>query len=223
MTGTTPPPEVSSLPCQLDPERWFDHRNRAGALADCLSCPARRWCAREALQCRASWGLWAGVWIDGPHDDAMAYLEAIATDDFAQGSPRDGAVIDARRDWEVTPLHPPSGSSRPRSISAAVLARSCGHCEVFADGCRYTYERLVSRHPSIVDSETATPSDVFAACSSCAEMVAVLNLKLAIGFGYVLDAHRDSAHVPFYWRGSRWVLLDRDGWLTEMPDHAETA
>jgi len=29
--------------------------------------------------------------------------------------------------------------------------------------------------------------------------------------------------VPFYWRQSRWVLLDRDGWLTELLDQAQTA
>jgi hypothetical protein len=54
-------------------------------------------------------------------------------------------------------------------------------------------------------------------------MVAALDPKLAARFGYVVDADRDPAHVPFYWRRSRWVLLDGDGWLTEMPDHAATA
>jgi hypothetical protein len=54
-------------------------------------------------------------------------------------------------------------------------------------------------------------------------MVAALDPMLAARFGYVVDQRRDPARVPFYWRGSRWVLLDRDGWLTEVTDEAQTA
>jgi hypothetical protein len=54
-------------------------------------------------------------------------------------------------------------------------------------------------------------------------MVAGLEPKLAAQFGYVIDEHRNPAHVPFYWRQSRWVLLDRDGWLAEIADEAQTA
>jgi hypothetical protein len=222
MTGTTPPPGTSCPPCQLDPERWFDRHNHADALSRCLGCPARRWCARKALQCRASWGLWAGVWTDGRHEDAVPHLRAIATDGLAQRSPTPPAVVDARSDRVTTPLHRPATSSRPRSVRTAVLARSAGHCEVLAEGCRYSHDRLVSRLSSEA-TETSTPPSLFAACDVCAEMVAALDRKLAAEFGYVIDAHRDPTHVPFFWRRSRWVLLDRDGWLTEMPDEAQTA
>jgi hypothetical protein len=108
-------------------------------------------------------------------------------------------------------------------VATAILARSSGHCEVLADGCRYTYERLVSRHSAGRDAERSTPPELFAACNVCADMVAALDPKLAAKTGYVIDAHRDPALVPFYWRRSRWVLLDRDGWLTEKRDDAQTA
>lgn len=220
MTGAPPPPQVGCLPCQLDPESWFDRHNRADALADCLRCPARRWCAREALECRASWGLWAGVWIDGRHDDAAPYLQAVVTDAL----PKVCAHATSDREPQAcTPLRRPNASSQSGSAAAAVLARSSGHCEVLAEGCHYVYERLVSRRSSMPSPEVSTPPDLFAACDSCADMAAALDSKLATRFGYVTDAHRDPAYVPFYWRRSRWVLLDHDGWLTEMLDEADTA
>jgi hypothetical protein len=216
------------LPCQLDPERWFDHRNRADALAECLGCPARRWCAGEALQCRASWGLWAGVWINGRHEDAMPYLQAIATGTLAERSAVAADVIAGRPHCDrnapiAAPLCRPFGSSRPRSTKRAVLARSSGHCEVMAEGCRYTYDRLVGRRSGVLDAERPAPPDLFAACTVCADIVAALESKLATGFGYVVDARRDPTSAPFYWRRSRWVLLDRDGWLTEVPADVQTA
>jgi hypothetical protein len=223
MTGTTPPPGTSYLPCQLDPELWFDRRHHAAALALCLDCPARHWCAQEALQSRASWGLWAGIWIDGRHHNAVPYLRAIASDDLGQRPEADAVIFETRPAPLPTPLRRPSGSYPPRSVSTAVLARSSGQCEVLAEGCRFAYERLVSRELAQPNNESSTPPDLFAACNPCADMVAALDPKLAAEFGYVIDAHRDSAHVPFYWRRSRWVLLDRDGWLSEMPDNAATA
>jgi hypothetical protein len=231
MMGTTPPPGTSCRPCQLDPERWFDRHDHADALSGCLACPARRWCAREALKCRASWGLWAGVWIDGRHEDAVPHLHAVAAGALAQSSEVAAVVIDGREGggptgdshWAPTSLRRPDGSSLASSVRTAVLARSYGHCEVFGDGCGYTYDRLVGRHSAIFANETPTPPDLFTACSSCADMVAALDPKLAVQFGYVADTQRSLAHVPFYWRQSRWVLLDRDGWLTEIADDAQTA
>jgi hypothetical protein len=232
MTCAPPPPQASCLPCQLDPERWFDPHDRTDAVGDCRSCPARRWCAREALQCRASWGLWAGVWIDGRHEDAVPHLQAVATGALARSAAL-AAVFSDEESEDIAdtddpgrvsePLHRPHGSSRPRSAQTAVLARSSGHCEVFGEGCRYTYERLVSRRLAMPRDETVTAPALFAACSVCADMVAALDPKLAAQFGYLVDAKRDPANVPFHWRRSRWVLLDRGGWLTEISDDAQTA
>ena len=223
MTYTTPPPYTGCLPCQLDPEGWFDDLGSADAIADCRTCPATRWCAREALHCGASWGVWAGIWIDGRHEEAVPDLEAIATHGLTQRSPSYAALLEVRPAPLPVPLHRPNRSSRPKEVTTAVLARSSGHCEVFAEGCRYSYERLVSRLMGQQNAESCTPPDLFAACSSCADMVAALDPKLAVQFGYVADTQRSLVHVPFYWRQSRWVLLDRDGWLTEIADDAQTA
>lgn len=232
MTDATPPPATSYVPCQVDPEGWFDRHHRADAVAECRSCPARRWCAREALQSRASWGVWAGVWIDGRHEDAAPHLRSIATGVLAQSAAVAAVVIGERLQDAApasepahvpTPLRRPSGSPVPSSVMTAVLARSSGHCEVLAEGCRYTYDRLVSRRLGVAVEETSTPPELFAACNVCADIVAVLDPKMAANTGYVLDNQRDPTHVPFYWRRSRWVLLDRDGWLTEMADDVAMA
>ena len=74
-----------------------------------------------------------------------------------------------------------------------------------------------------VACETAAPPHVFAVCSACADMVAALDPKLSARFGYRVDGCPVPAHVPFYWRQCRWVLLGRDGWLTELPDNIQTA
>lgn len=226
MNDSTPPPPSRSLPCQRDPERWFDRRTRGNALEHCLTCAARPWCAREALKCHATWGVWAGVWIDGRHRDAAPYLQAIAADTPAPTAQRPPALAASTLNHPQqvpAPLHrpptpPPSGSSR-----TAVLARSCGHCEVFTENCRYTCDRLMSRYLIQPVSENPSPAALFAACTVCAEIVAGLDAHLATRLGYTVASGRDPASVPFHWRGSRWVLLDRDGWLTEIRDAAQSA
>jgi hypothetical protein len=224
MSAAPPPPMPAMLACQRDPERWFDHRNRRHALLDCLACPGRARCAREALGCHASWGMWAGVWIDGHHDDAAPYLRAIAKGDATQPDHRASAV-----DATVTSPPPPTlllgPSTAPpvRSVAAALLVRSSGHCEVLAEGCHYSFDRTVSRRPAGESGESVSPAELFATCGHCAQVVAHLQPRLATRAGYVLAPGRDPAAVPFRWRGTRWVLLGRDGWLTEIHDDAQTA
>ena len=223
--SAAPPPPPAPLACQGDPERWFDRHHRRDALAQCLVCPARRWCAREALDCCASWGMWAGVWIDGRHSDAAPYLSAIAIDDAALRDWRPPTAPSTTSHYPPppAPLPRPSAMLPWRSASAALLARSSGHCEVFTESCRYTFDRVVNRCPTGPSGENHSPTELFAACGACAEMVARLQPQLASRAGYLVAAGRDPASVPFHWRGSRWVLLDRDGWLTEIRDDARSA
>ncbi|MBV8860541.1 MAG: WhiB family transcriptional regulator [Mycobacterium sp.] len=218
------PPPSRSLVCQRDPERWFDRHQRRDALAGCLVCPARRWCAREALDCNASWGMWAGVWIDGHRSDAAPYLKAIAAEDASPADHRPPIARDViSHDPPPRPLRRPAAAAPLRSASAAVLARSCGHCEVFTPGCRYSFDRVVNRCPSPSPIKNPSPAELFATCMLCAEMVAGLQPQLATRSGYLVAAGHDPASVPFFWRGSRWVLLARDGWLTEIGDDARSA
>ena len=214
-----------SLACQRDPQRWFDRRHRRDTLAQCLTCAARPWCAQEALKCRASWGMWAGVWIEERHSDAVPYLQAIAADEpgLIERRPAVAGATTSPQPLVPAPLSRPPACTPSRSAPAAVLARSSGHCEIFAQGCRYTFDRLVSRRPSERASENPSPAELFAGCGECAQTVASLNPQLAARLGYLVDAGRDPAAVPFHWRASRWVLLGRDGWLTELGGDAEAA
>jgi hypothetical protein len=169
--------------------------------------------------------MWAGVWIDERHDDAVPYLQAIAAGEAARTDRRAAAAITtARHDSPAPPpLRRPSTPQPSRSPAAAVLARSSGHCEVFTESCRYTCDRYVGRCVGEAGTENPSPAELFAACAQCAELVAGLDRPLATRWGYVVEAGRDPASVPFHWRGSRWVLLARDGWLTEFSEDAQTA
>jgi hypothetical protein len=222
MSASPPPP--TTLACQRDPEGWFDRRHRRDALAHCLVCPARRQCAREALTARATWGMWAGVWIDGHPHDAAPYLRAIADDDATPTRWRT-PVVDAPDHHSSAPaaLHRPPSAASARSASAALLARSCGHCEVLTQSCRYTFDRVVNRYPSATPAQNPCAAELFAACATCADIVAHLQPQQAIASGYLVRAGRDPASVPFLWRGSRWVLLEREGWLTEVRNDARSA
>jgi hypothetical protein len=224
MSASPPPPSPTALACQRDPERWFDPRRRRDALVGCLMCPARRQCAREALSSQADWGMWAGVWIDGHHHDAVPYLSAIANDAAAPvDSP--ASMDSTADDWAVptVPLHRPVAARPPSAATTMLLARSSGHCEVLAEGCRFTFDCVVNRCPADGSTENPCAAALFAACGSCADIVVRLEPHLATRSGYLVAAGRDPAAVPFLWRGSRWVLLDRDGWLTEIGDAARSA
>ena len=170
--------------------------------------------------------MWAGVWIDEErHNDARPYLQAIAADNAApiEQRPTFATITTSHDPPAPARLRRPSACTPPRSIHAAVLARSSGHCEVFTDSCRYTFDRVVSRSISEPAIENTCPAQLFAACAVCAEMVAGLDTQLATRLGYLVGAGRDPAFAPFHWRGSRWVLLDRDGWLTELREDTQSA
>jgi hypothetical protein len=166
------------------------------------------------------------VWIDGRHDDAAPYLHAIAAADPTprhQQPPTASTHTGQARPAPPAPLYRPSATSAPGSVPAAVLARSSGHCEIFTDRCRYTFDRVVARHRGRAPTENPSPAALFAACTVCADTVDELAPQLATRLGYLVDGGRDPAGVPFHWRGSRWVLLDRDGWLTELGRDAQSA
>jgi hypothetical protein len=167
--------------------------------------------------------MWAGVWIDGRHSDVAPYLTAIADAALRDWRPPSAPSTTGQHPLPPAPLPRPSAVRSSRSAPAALLARSCGHCEVFTESCRYNFDRVVNRCPAGPPGENPSPAELFAACGACAEIVARLQPQLATRAGYLVAAGRDSASVPFHWRGSRWVLLDRDGWLTEIRDDARSA
>jgi hypothetical protein len=221
---STPPP------CRSEPNRWFDPAHRTHALAACLQCPARRWCAQEALRTRAAWGMWAGIWIDGTHTEVAHNLEAIATDapavPTAPATPLQTWPPQPVRDTERRPLSRtgPTRPGRPQSVAAAVLARSSGQCEVMAAECRLTADTQVSRLVGVMAGDAASAAVVYAACARCADAVsAAFDPMAARRLGYVVDSPTQAPDIPFYWRQCRWVLLGRAGQLLDARAAAEAA
>lgn len=200
-------------PCAADPERWFDPRDRVIALGACLSCPVRRACASEALRTGATWGTWAGVWLDGtPNDVARRLLRAIAADRMpSRRSERE--ISPAPRVYQPTPLPRPRPMTGAR-IAAMVTARASGHCEVVSDGCSLAMDRQISRLPGRLSTESASAAELFGACRSCAEVIGG-TWEFARSSGFVVDPAQPAASAPFRWRNVRWVLLGPHGELTE--------
>ena len=59
--------EYPTLPCQMDPERWFvegtsktARRLIASAIQGCRTCPALAACLVEAEKVKPTFGVWAG-------------------------------------------------------------------------------------------------------------------------------------------------------------------
>jgi Transcription factor WhiB len=213
-------PTAAPLPCSAEPERWFDGAHRAHALAACLQCPARRWCAREALLAEASWGMWAGIWIDGRLSQVAHYLGAIATDSPATPSARASSLqtpTPARtRTRTALPQAGQLRAGQRLSVRAAVLARSSGQCEVMAAQCRLAADIQTSRVPGAVASDATSAAMVYATCTRCADALhATIDPTSARRLGYRVNSPAYAPNVPFYWRQCRWVLLGRSGELLD--------
>jgi hypothetical protein len=135
------PGSVNELPCQRDPDRWFDRRNRTDALTGCLACPARSWCARQALSDHATAGMWAGIWIDGNLVDVADYLQAIA-EAAPPSTPPPPRTIHRTEPPRLPPvIRPPA----KHTAAAVITARSSGHCEIMAADCLFALDAIASR------------------------------------------------------------------------------
>ncbi|MFS0899989.1 WhiB family transcriptional regulator [Mycolicibacterium litorale] len=198
-----------SLPCHADPDQWFDPAARTQSLAACLRCPRRRWCARRALTCRPSWGMWAGVWIDGRFAPVAHRLNSIAAD--APPPRATGAVAASTPLPCATGVPSPAGArcSTPAPAAALVWARASGHCEIMAPDCRLSADSLESRLGEQPGESTA--SNLFAVCVRCANLIASLDPRLARRLGYRVCSRDRAPDAPFLWRQQHWVTLSTDG------------
>jgi hypothetical protein len=198
---------MNQLPCQGDPDRWFDRTNRTQTLAGCLACPARSWCARQALRNRASWGMWAGIWIDGNHAEVARYLHAIAQPAPPRTPPlaTNTQCIEGARPSPVIP--PPA----KHTVAAVITARSSGHCEIMTPDCLLGLEVIASRLRGRCWQELPDAAAGYAVCRSCQAAVGRMEPRLSYQLGYLVDNPANAATVPFYWRQSRWLRLDSAG------------
>ena len=215
-------PSRHALACQNDPERWFDKHNRSYALEHCLACPRRSWCAGEALN-GASYGMWAGIWIDGNLTEVSDYLRAIAHTPPDIAPPTDRPSPTPSHTPPATGTTPPpvatatpdphpprsSADENPtRSIMSVIIARSSGHCEVMTPVCRYTFDTLGSRIPSQSAREAQDASTAYAVCRPCQWALSIAEPQLIRRLGYIVDPPRNPAFAPVYWRQAHWVYLD---------------
>ena len=217
---TAPPP------CAAAPERWLDRRDRTEALTTCLRCPVRRWCAQEALSVKATWGMWAGIWIDGRHSEVADSLRAIAVEPM-DARPTVGA------DTTMSELAPgnrpplPRGrlgrSGRAQPVSALVLGRSSGQCEIFGAGCQLVSDVQCSRVVGMSTRQASSASSIFAACRRCSETLGTAPEADLEALGYVIESPGRASSVPFRWRGARWVLLEAQGALRQVHGDSQTA
>jgi hypothetical protein len=201
------PGSVNELPCQRDPDRWFDRRNRTDALTGCLACPARSWCARQALSDHATAGMWAGIWIDGNLVDVADYLQAIA-EAAPPSTPPPPRTIHRTEPPRLPPvIRPPA----KHTAAAVITARSSGHCEIMAADCLLTLDAIASRIRGRCGREFADAAAGYAVCQSCQAAVARMEPRLSQQLGYIVASSSNAAAVPFYWRQSSWMLLDSAG------------
>jgi hypothetical protein len=207
VSAAAAPQPTNQLPCQGDPDRWFDRKNRTHALAGCLACPARSWCARQALADRASWGMWAGVWIDGNLADVAHYLHAVAQDAPPRTPPpaTNTHRIEAPR---CSPAIPPSAK---HTVAAVITARSSGHCEIMTPDCLLGLDTIASRIHGRCWQELPDAAAGYAVCRRCQAAVTRMEPQLSHQLGYLVDNPANAATVPFYWRQNRWLRLDSAG------------
>jgi hypothetical protein len=200
------PVSVNELACQRDPDRWFDRRSRTHALEGCLECPVRTWCARQALTAKASFGMWAGIWIDGNLADVAEYLQAIAE---AAPPPLTPSAPTSIRRTEPPRLTPEIRPPAKHTVSAVITARSSGHCEIMAPDCLLTLDAIASRNPGAPELPDAAAG--YAVCRRCQAVVTRMEPRLSHQLGYIVDTPANAATIPFYWRQSRWMRLDSAG------------
>jgi len=201
------PNATEALACRQDPDRWFDRTNRTHALERCLACPARSWCAREALIVRPKHGMWAGIWIEGNLAAVENYLRAIAAPESPTTPPPETVS-------ESTPAPAPAPDIRPpaaHTVAAAIIARSSGHCEIMAQDCRFGFEMICSRVLSRGCDELPDPACGYAACRNCRVAVRQMEFRLARQLGYIVNGFVGATAVPFYWRQRHWLRLDSAG------------
>ena len=201
------PGSVNELPCQRDPDRWFDRRNRTDALTGCLACPARSWCARQALSDHATAGMWAGIWIDGNLADVADYLQAIA-EAAPPSTPPPPTTIHRTEPPRLPPvIRPPA----KHTAAAVITARSSGQCEIMAADCLLTLDAIASRIRGRCGRELADAAAGYAVCARCQAAVARMEPRLSHQLGYIVANSSNAAAVPFYWRQSSWMRLDSAG------------
>ena len=75
---------TQTLPCQLDPELFFNARRRHRAIRRCAECPFRGRCGYNAVATGATHGVWGGVILPGDYPQELKPLYAFLAAQFEQ-------------------------------------------------------------------------------------------------------------------------------------------
>lgn len=175
---------------------------------------------------RASWGMWAGIWIDGRLSPVEPLLRAVAEDSPSPPpAPTDTRIVVEAPDRRH-PLPRRGLPRRPDSVRQAVLARSSGHCEIMRPGCTLGADTHLSRVPTVDVRDVQTPAAAFAACHCCAlGLTDPACHALSVHLGYAVSRASRLAGTPFFWRSDRWVRFDDSGRVhdTDPAQHSRRA
>lgn len=221
---------AAPTPCREHPGDWMDPTRRALTRHQCLSCPSLRGCAAAARQSRPSYGMWAGVWIDGDFTRKQHLLGRPGCGpaprptgpqpDPLPPRPPAPAVARGRRRRVGTLLTAPPAPA----VAALITARASGHCEIMAPACTYQQSAIFTRRRS-AGGALASPADALAACRNCIELIEHTDLPTAFDLGYLVDRRTTTSSAAVLWRQQRWVYLDTRGHLHPAtgPDLVETA
>ena len=216
-------------PCLQHPGDWFDPKRRTFTRQGCLNCPNLLQCSQSALRTQPSYGMWAGIWIDGDFPNKKHLLGAHAC-------PAADAKTPDRQ--PITPPDTPGGrhgrpgrrirvgkllttSPRP-AIAAQITARASGHCEIMAPACTYSQAAIFSRRRRANPRPLASPADAIAACRNCIEVIEHSDIPTALDLGYLVDPRTTTSTAAMLWRQHRWVFLDTRGRIHATDDPAVT-
>ena len=218
-------------PCVQHPGDWCDPNRRAFTRRQCLSaCPNLVQCSQSALRNAPSYGMWAGVWING---DFRAKKGLLVSRAQAAAEPGDCEPVPP----PATPPPPRLMPARrirvgklltaapPAAVAAQITARASGNCEIMAPACTYGQGAIFSRRRRAAQVPLTSPADALAACPNCIDLIEHTDIPTALDLGYLVDPRACTSATAVLWRQHRWVYLDTRGRIrdTAAPAAAQTA
>lgn len=217
-------------PCLQHPGDWFDPKLRTYTRQQCLNCPSLLPCSQSALQRQPSYGMWAGVWIDGdlPTKKHLLGLAALPPAD-AKPVERDyitppAAATDTRaaRPGRRVRVRKLLITAPTPAIAQQITARASGHCEIMAPACTYDQAAIFFRRRRAHPRPLGSPADAIAACRNCIDLIEHTDIPTALDLGYLVDPRSTTSTTPMLWRQHRWVFLDTHGRLHDTNDPTVT-
>lgn len=200
--------DTPTPPCSNHPDAWLDPTRQTLTRQHCRRCPNLVQCGQTALRQRPSYGMWAGIWIDGDFNGKKHLLGAVQP----LTSPPTAMHPRTRRRRVGTLLIAPP----PQPIAAPITARASGNCEIMAPACTYHQAVIFSRRRGATSKPLGSPADGIAACRNCLELIEHTDLPTALDLGYLVDPRQATSTAAMLWRQHRWVYLDTRGHLQPL-------